>query len=71
MAKDRKTPKDVYREAHGITWQPAAPDEEAALKHVGGGVFELPNGERVKGRADAEARMDELAKAGDAGSASD
>lgn len=36
-----------------------APVETAALRHVGGGWYELPDGARVRGRAAAERRMQE------------
>jgi hypothetical protein len=35
-------------------------DEVEGLRHVGGGTYELSNGERVKGRDAAEARQREL-----------
>jgi hypothetical protein len=62
MRTDRPTPKDKYRALHGVDAAPTEDAGAAAITHVGGGVFELPNGERVRGREDAEARMAELAK---------
>jgi hypothetical protein len=48
--------------ARGIQGEPEAEPaaEEAAektIKHVGGGVYELPNGEKIKGKAKAEAAL--------------
>lgn len=64
MRNDRPTPRDKYRELHGAGPAPTASDAAAAVTHVGGGVFELPNGERVKGREAAEERLAEIQKAG-------
>lgn len=36
-----------------------APGETREPKHVGGGWYELPNGERVKGKDEADRRMKE------------
>lgn len=40
------------------------PDDDAGIRHVGGGTFELANGERVRGRDAALARAAELADGG-------
>ena len=45
------------------------PDDDAGIRHVGGGTFELANGERVRGRDAALARAAELA--GDGGGSGD
>ena len=34
-----------------------APTENAAIKHVGGGIYELPDGERVRGKLAALAAL--------------
>jgi hypothetical protein len=36
---------------------PPEPPRPEGLRHVGGGVFETPDGERFRGRADALAHM--------------
>ncbi|MBY6276148.1 MULTISPECIES: hypothetical protein [Bacillota] len=35
-------------------------DDEDGLKHVGGGYYELPNGEKVKGKQNAIAELEKL-----------
>ena len=36
------------------------PAETTNIKHVGGGWYELPNGERVRGKAAAEAALENM-----------
>ena len=40
--------------------QEEKPDPYQAIKHVGGGNYELPNGEKVKGKEAAAQRLAEL-----------
>lgn len=35
-------------------------DENTGIKHTGGGWYELPNGEKVKGKEEAENALKEL-----------
>lgn len=35
-------------------------DDEDGIKHVGGGYYELPNGEKVKGKQNAIAELEKL-----------
>ncbi|MDP5274348.1 hypothetical protein [Chengkuizengella axinellae] len=39
--------------------------ETVGPKHVGGGMYELPNGEKVKGKKEAQARFEEITREND------
>ena len=62
--------RTVVLESTGEEVRPSssgAEEADSSLKKLPGGFFGLPNGERVRGRAKAEARLAELlAEAGDA-----
>lgn len=48
------------QEAGYLAAEPGEPEVHEALKHVGGGTYELPNGEKVKGKEAAQKALDEL-----------
>lgn len=65
-SSDKKRITELTEKGHLEAVETATPKsakvETADVKHVGGGVYELPDGERVKGKEEAEKAVKQAEK---------
>jgi hypothetical protein len=54
------TAKEYEKSGYGREWNPDKKEPESYPAHVGGGWYELSNGEKVKGKEEAELKESEL-----------
>lgn len=52
--------KEGYLEEHFVGIDLATGKDKTAIKHTGGGWYELPNGEKVQGKEEAEQALAKL-----------